>query len=149
MESAKVVHTKAPELPRHHSTAKPHSKSWASSDEESGLRMITIAGENRGAFMELLPSSSPSSTGSPMKSKAEQGEEAAKAKKDGKGGAGTLSPLSAFVNSNVQGVNNSILLNASCAHSSPGVHLAVTRRPSGRSKELAGGDSHLAAGHHA
>ena len=38
-------------------------------------------------------------------------------------------PLSAFMNSNVQGVNNSLVFQSSCTHHDPGVHLSLSQKP--------------------
>ena len=122
------------------------------------MRIITIAGENKGAFMELIKSPSKQESGeksrylykkgtgklakngsetesnSSSSSSSSSGEEG-NSKKDSSSKAnkaknGSL-PLSAFMNSNVQGINNSIMYNSSCAHHDPGVHLALTRKPNG------------------
>ncbi|KAI9090329.1 hypothetical protein K1719_028664 [Acacia pycnantha] len=43
--------------------------------------------------------------------------------------AKSSNPTSAFMNSNVQCVNNSIMYNASCSHQNPGLRLSLTRKP--------------------
>lgn len=119
-----------------------------SDSEEFGMRVVTIAGENKGAIMELgrTPNSQKKhefgggnsdprgsrgggklgSDGS--NSSNEEGRIKSKDKSDK-----TISspPLKAFMNSNVQGVNNSILFNCSCTHHDPGIHLSLSRKPNG------------------
>ncbi|XP_039025239.1 uncharacterized protein LOC120158486 [Hibiscus syriacus] len=110
--------------------------------EDSGMRVIIIAGENKGAFMELIKSShlngfqnSPrrlqkTVTGSSDEyhSYSSSGEEGDRKTKGKSIGSDTM-PMNAFMNSNVQGVNNSIVYNSSCTHHDPGVHLSLQRKP--------------------
>ncbi|KAI9180578.1 hypothetical protein LWI28_006207 [Acer negundo] len=134
-----------------------HYKKFSSdSDHEGGgMRVITIAGDNKGAFMEVIKSpmkannsphtlnkngtESVDGTGwrslrssSSSSSSGEEGKWKTK-DKSGLSGKSTVSPQmgNAFTNSNVQGVNNSIVYNSSCSHHDPGVHLAFSRKPSG------------------
>lgn len=112
--------------------------------EETGVRVITIAGENRGASMELMKSrrerrfeghphhlqkksngKSLSDAGSEHQSYSSSEE--AKQYKTGKAAA----PNNAYMNSNVQGINNSIVYNSSYTHHDPGVHVAFSKKPSG------------------
>ncbi|XP_050238316.1 vegetative cell wall protein gp1 [Mercurialis annua] len=143
---------------------KAHHKKLSTDSEDGGMRIITIAGENKGAFMEVIHTpnnkkhvfqghphrigNQPKGSSSSSSSSSSDGEGKAKMKKDGSHkGSGTNSlPLSAFMNSNVQGVNNSIVYNSSCTHHDPGVHLALSRKPAG-----AGGGFHIkdrSQGHH-
>ncbi|KAK7285751.1 hypothetical protein RJT34_20532 [Clitoria ternatea] len=111
-----------------------------SDSEESGTRVITIAGENRGAYMEL--------TQSPKKhegkylhkkenaewnegSSAEEGNVQKKDNKSQKGRSSSSSsfPMAAYMNSNVQCVNNSLLFHTSCSHHDPGVRLSLSKKP--------------------
>lgn len=126
-----------------------HRKKISSDSEDAGMRVITIAGENKGAFMEVIHSpkkhvfegnsrflhkkDNPRSDGSDWGSHSSSGEEGNIKKKDKnhKGRSVEATPLSAFMNSNVQGVNNSIICNSSCTHHDPGVHLALSRKPAG------------------
>ncbi|XP_023924422.2 uncharacterized protein LOC112035818 [Quercus suber] len=131
-----------------------------SDSEEGGTRVITIAGENKGAFMELIRS--PKKLDGSEKSKSLQvkkgitttgiqgsdSESYSSSDKEGnpkkdKSHKGTNSvPMSAFMNSNVQGINNSIVYNSSYNHHDPGVHLTLSRKASGRfqAKERVNGD---------
>ncbi|KAE8698015.1 hypothetical protein F3Y22_tig00110607pilonHSYRG00324 [Hibiscus syriacus] len=116
--------------------------SLPSDSEDSGMRVITIAGENKGAFMELIKSphrngfqNSPhrlqkTATGSSDEyhSYSSSGEEGDRKTKGKNIGSNTM-PMNAFMNSNVQGVNNSIVYNSSCTHHDPGVHLSLHRKP--------------------
>ncbi|KAJ6404389.1 hypothetical protein OIU84_012549 [Salix udensis] len=124
---------------------KGNRKKNSSDSEDVGMKVITIAGENKGAFMEVIRSpkkqvfegtsrflhkkGNPKSEGSDSSS-SEEGKTEKKGKNH-KGKATGPSPLSAFVNSNVQGVNNSIAYNSSCSHHDPGVHVSLSRKPSG------------------
>ncbi|KAG2720606.1 hypothetical protein I3760_02G043400 [Carya illinoinensis] len=117
-------------------------KNWDS--EEMGMRVITIAGENKGAFMELIRSPKKHEAVAYKKgnhktqSNASQSEitsgsdkEGNPEKEKGQNGKETGSkPISAFMNSNVQSVNNSLIYNSSCTHHDPGVHLSLSRKHS-------------------
>ncbi|GMI98475.1 hypothetical protein HRI_003516800 [Hibiscus trionum] len=124
---------------------KGNGKKLSSDSEDSGMRVITIAGENKGAFMELIKSPhrngfkgsphrlqktvvSGSSDGSEYHSYSSSGEEGDQKLKGKSNGSNTM-PMNAFMNSNVQGVNNSIVYNSSCTHHDPGVHLSLHRKP--------------------
>ncbi|KAL7609326.1 formin-like protein 16 [Lactuca sativa] len=120
--------------PKKPETSKKHSHS---DSEDGGMRIITIAGENKGAIMELSPFGKKThsfgdnphmkkDSPTPTSTKPSDGE-----KSDGKSKAiKSKSPLmSAVMNSNVQGVNNSILYNCSTSHHDPGVHLSLSRKP--------------------
>ncbi|BAT87814.1 hypothetical protein LR48_Vigan09g165800 [Vigna angularis] len=133
-----------------------------SDSEDSGMRVITIAGENRGAFMELIQSpkkpeskylhkkgnSSISVDG--VESEGSSAEEGNKKDKNQKGKTTSSFPMAAYMNSNVQCVNNSLLYNTSCSHHDPGVRLSLSKKPFGEGfhlKEHA--DAHHADAHHA
>ncbi|KAE8693660.1 hypothetical protein F3Y22_tig00110794pilonHSYRG00035 [Hibiscus syriacus] len=123
---------------------KGNGKKLSSDSEDSGMRVITIAGENKGAFMELIKSphrngfqGSPhrlqkpvtgSSDGSVYHSYSSSGEEG-DLKMEGKSNGSNTAPMNAFMNSNVQGVNNSIVYNSSCTHHDPGVNLSLHIKP--------------------
>ncbi|GMI66749.1 hypothetical protein HRI_000344200 [Hibiscus trionum] len=113
---------------------KGNGKKFSSDSEDSGMRVITIAGENKGAFMELTKSPHRNGrlqkrvTGSEYHSYSSSGEEGDRKMKGKSNGSNTM-PMNAFMNSNVQGVNNSIVYNSSCTHHDPGVHLSLHRNP--------------------
>ncbi|CAN1794118.1 hypothetical protein LINPERHAP1_LOCUS20201 [Linum perenne] len=115
--------------------------------EAKGTKIITIAGENKGATMELFrtpPRKSPISSLFPGNPNYLQGnsetssgsgeEEDGKEKKKNRD-LRKKNPMSAVMNSNVQGINNSIMFNSSCSHHDPGVHLALSRKPGGGGKD--------------
>ncbi|KAK3194558.1 hypothetical protein Dsin_025868 [Dipteronia sinensis] len=127
--------------------------SSGSDHEGGGMRVITIAGDNKGAFMEVIKS--PLKDNNPhtlhkngntktesvkgtgwLSSSSSSGEEGKSKTKDKSGlnGKSTVSPQmgNAFMNSNVQGVNNSIVYDSTCSHHDPGVHLSFSRKPSGQ-----------------
>ena len=124
------------------------------------MRVITVAGENRGALMELIKSpkkhgsgehshyihnkgngktlmgnQSDQSSYSSSDSGGEEGKHKSKDKSHRAGKAAASKPTSAFMNRNVQGINNSIVYNSSFAHHDPGVHLAFSRKPNGEGFE--------------
>jgi hypothetical protein len=128
-----------------------HHRKKVSDSEEMGMRIITLAGENKGAIMELIRSpqkhgvgdhhnkkgmgnaTKTQSRGSDSESSNTSSDKEGNPKKDKsqKGKAKTSLPMKAFTNSNVQSINNSLLYNSSCTHHDPGVHLALSRKPSG------------------
>lgn len=134
-----------------HSKDKGNHKN-SSDSEDFRMRVITIAGENKGAIMELSPSmkkydygNNPQSlnkngnfrtwgegekSGSDSSSSSEEGRSKTK-DKSLKATAKQSPPMHAFMNSNVQGVNNSVLYNVSCSHHDPGVHLSLSRKANG------------------
>jgi len=89
--------------------------------EGHGVRVITISGENRGAYMQITRS---------HKKKPFQ--------KTGNSDGEKVRTLSSppnralYGNSNVQCVNNSMLFNTSLSHHEPGVHLVVPKKPFGK-----------------
>ncbi|KAJ6320161.1 hypothetical protein OIU76_005644 [Salix suchowensis] len=128
---------------------KGSGKKISSDSEDVGMRVITIAGENKGAFMEVIRSpkkhffegnshtlhkkGNPRREGSDWGSQSSSGEEGNSRKKDKNHRERSMgpSPMSAFMNSNVQGFNNSIVYDSSCTHHDPGVHVSLSRKPSG------------------
>ncbi|KAH1071886.1 hypothetical protein GYH30_008400 [Glycine max] len=121
-----------------------------SESEESGMRVITIAGENRGAYMELIQSpkkhdpkylhkkGNSNINVDGVESEGSSAEEGTVNKKDKnqKGTSSSSFPMSAYMNSNVQCVNNSLLYHASCSHHDPGVRLSLSKKPSGEGFHL-------------
>ncbi|GLJ19486.1 hypothetical protein SUGI_0351920 [Cryptomeria japonica] len=79
-------------------------------DEEMGSKVITLVGENRGAAMDLRFST--------------DGEENYRRNLHSKG-----AQLNAFVNSNVQSANNSILYDSTCTYRDPGAQLSLSNAP--------------------
>lgn len=109
------------------------------SSDDFGMSVLTLAGENKGAIMELSPSRKTYSPQSLQKkgipkawSSEDDGEKSgSESGKKGDRMQNKSLPMTAFMNSNVQGVNNSILHNASCTHHDPGVHLVFSRKTNG------------------
>ncbi|KAK9076352.1 hypothetical protein SSX86_004686 [Deinandra increscens subsp. villosa] len=120
-----------------------HKKQWES--EDVGKHIITIAGENKGAMMKITPFGDKkhdlgnnihiSRYNKPTTSNNAETDLEAKYKNQ------NSNPLRKtwVLNSNVQGVNNSIIKNSSINHNDPGIHLTLSTnsdRDSGfRSKE--------------
>lgn len=135
VEKASQVH-----VPKEHHHAGKTKKILPSDSEDMGTRVITIAGENKGAVMEILRSPRKgdpkhlTKTGQSrvLKSGSSSSSDEGEGKKKNKGkmmnSNGTL-PLKAFMNSNVQLINNSIVYNSSANHHDPGVHLSLSRKP--------------------
>lgn len=120
---------------------KPETSKKNSDSEDAGMRIITIAGENKGAIMEFgkkthsfgdnphrlqMTKDNPTIQSDGEKSGSNSDGKSKSINKNHK----SKSPLmSAVMNSNVQGVNNSILYNCSTSHHDPGVHLSLSRKP--------------------
>ncbi|KAK7243836.1 hypothetical protein RIF29_38648 [Crotalaria pallida] len=114
------------------------------------MKVITIAGENRGAYMELVhsqkkkhePNSLHKKSGNGSKIIGDGGVESegssSNEDKNYKGRTKSSFPMAAYMNSNVQCVNNSLLFHASCSHHDPGVRLTDSRITSNNS----GGPNH-------
>jgi hypothetical protein len=113
-------------------------------------RVITIAGENKGAVMEILRSPQGNKTGgsgthssrvshgtgekgrrlqSSSSSSSDEGEGKKKTTKNVPNKGNSNLPMKAFMNSNVQMINNSIVYNSTASHHDPGVHLKISRKP--------------------
>lgn len=88
--------------------------------KDSGVRVITLAGDNKGATMKL---SSSRKKGNSVEISDEEGN------------SNQIPGVGFVINNNVQGVNNSVLYNSSLTHHSPGVHLSVYRKANGATNE--------------
>ncbi|OAY48964.1 arp2/3 complex-activating protein rickA [Manihot esculenta] len=112
---------------------KGQRKKTSPDSKDRSMRVITIAGENKGAFMEVTrsPNKKHVFEGNQWRSYSSSGEEGKPKMKDEghKGRTVAYTPMGAFINSNVQGVNNSILYESSCTLHDPGVHLAISTKP--------------------
>ncbi|CAK9328757.1 unnamed protein product [Citrullus colocynthis] len=97
-------------------------------------RVITMAGENKGAFMEIILSSDKNSN---IRHQQQNQDNNVNSPKDNKSkkkitmGTKTRNvlPMKAFFNSNVQGINNSILMDSKFTHHDPGIHLVFSSMP--------------------
>uniref|UniRef100_A0A1J3ICQ6 Uncharacterized protein n=1 Tax=Noccaea caerulescens TaxID=107243 RepID=A0A1J3ICQ6_NOCCA len=133
-----------------YNTKKTHQQPpFSESENIMGTRVITIAGENKGAVMEILRSPSSNKTGgsgthsrvlnsagekgrrlqSSSSSSSDEGEGKKKTTKNPNKGNHSNLPMKAFMNSNVQMINNSIVYNSTATHHDPGVHLKISRKP--------------------
>ncbi|XP_042437312.1 CASP-like protein 4A1 [Zingiber officinale] len=93
-------------------------------ESESRTRAIILAGNNVGAAMDLLGPPSPS-YGLRRATKLDDDQQSKEVHQE--------KAMATLVNSNVQSVNNSLLLGGSCSAGSPGVHVTLSihcRRPS-------------------
>ncbi|KAL2458082.1 hypothetical protein Fot_55940 [Forsythia ovata] len=102
------------------------------------VSVITLAGENRGASMQLGSDSSKGEGAvhihrgykinpdeSPEATTDGEGNWKGKKSEDAEGKEDQ--PIEAYVNNNAQGINNSIVFNGSMTERNPGVHMIVTR----------------------
>ncbi|KAG2290524.1 hypothetical protein Bca4012_034841 [Brassica carinata] len=126
----------------------PRQPSYSESENIMRTRVITIAGENKGAVMEIIRSPSGNKTGGAgthpsrgfhgtgekgrklqgSSSSSDEGEGKKKTTKNNNAYDNNL-PMKAFINSNVQMINNSIVYNSTATHHDPGVHLKISRTP--------------------
>ncbi|XP_039046148.1 proteoglycan 4-like [Hibiscus syriacus] len=106
-------------------------KKYSSDSEDAGMRILTITGDNKGAFMEINQSShhKNGSQGTPFRLENSNSIEAGDRKMKAKSNSSKTMPMNAFINSNVQGINNSIMYNSSCVCHDPGVHLTLYTKP--------------------
>ncbi|KAK9164168.1 hypothetical protein Syun_005070 [Stephania yunnanensis] len=119
-----------------------------SAEEESPVSVITLAGENKGATMQLGPQNQFPKKEGPVhihrgyklghhehhsESKTTDGDSSSRDDKKSKNQNGKSNnkeetkTSKSFVNSNVQGINNSIMFSSSYSERSPGVHLTLSR----------------------
>ncbi|GFQ00557.1 hypothetical protein PHJA_002199600 [Phtheirospermum japonicum] len=105
-------------------------KSLSKTEDDWMGVIITLVGENKGAVMELIPSNNKNhSVGNPQSK--ESGEEISESRnKDEKNRDIMMqSQGTAFLNSNVQGLNNSVLCDLTYRQNNPGVRLSLNREP--------------------
>lgn len=146
IDQKKVVFQETTDRSRGYIPARHHEYKQSEPDEY-GMSVLTLAGENKGAIMDLSPARKKYGfNGSPQKLQTEQSD----AEKSGSGsdnesrpknrnGMGRRSlPMTAFMNSNVQAVNNSILHNTTCSHHDPGIHLIFSGREGSKPHYLKG-----------
>ncbi|GMI75943.1 hypothetical protein HRI_001263600 [Hibiscus trionum] len=140
-----VAETSNPSIPLNEPYNNGETKEKGHGKDDVGTRVITIAGANKGAFMEIIGSphnngfqGSPHRLGKMVDSSRTGSDYQIYSSSDGEGDGkmnnnsnrtSKTKPMNAFMNSNVQGVNNSILYNSSCTHHDPGVHLSLQRKP--------------------
>ncbi|MBA0755566.1 hypothetical protein Gogos_020193 [Gossypium gossypioides] len=109
---------------------KGRGNKYSSDSEDAGMRIITITGDNKGAFMKMFQSPHKNVFQGQKKANSSSGSgEAADGKMKAKRNLSKTMPTNAFINSNVQGINNSIVYNSSCTQHDPGVHLALNTKP--------------------
>ncbi|CAK9319185.1 unnamed protein product [Citrullus colocynthis] len=102
-----------------HQKKNQHQHQQQSDQQQSDV--INIKGENIGAVMHITQSSDGSEI---LKKKPISKENEEKANK-----STSNLPSKSFMNTNFQGVNNSILYNSSLSHRDPGLHLAYSKKP--------------------
>lgn len=107
--------------------------------KEKPVCVITLAGENRGATMQLGADSMKKGSPVPIRRGYKVNpDEGVETSTDGEGSFKVRSDDTketedqapeAFINSNIQGINNSIMFNGSITERNPGVHLVHSRFP--------------------
>lgn len=132
VEKKSIVYNKTVEKPvdrpSEYGSGKPHEK-------QKAAESINLAGHNVGAVMEIDKSSVGHRLGGETvrKNETEGGDvgrdgneekkKEEKKKKEKKEKKEKKVPMTAFMNSNFQSVNNSVLYDSSCSHRDPGLHL--------------------------
>ncbi|KAJ8464278.1 hypothetical protein OPV22_026830 [Ensete ventricosum] len=113
----------------HNGSSKHAAAAAAKKEEENETTAVIIAGHNLGAHMDFGSSDAHHSRKQQLhddnmegKAQTEEGETTKAAIKQ--------KPSITLVNSNVQTVNNSLLVDSSCIFGSPGVHINLTTRKS-------------------
>ncbi|XP_042487627.1 proteoglycan 4 [Macadamia integrifolia] len=106
--------------------------------DEKSATVITMAGENRGAAMHVGTESAKREGSVPIHRsyKLDQhdnmetttDEEGSSQRRMENPKTGEDMTTSAYINSNVQSINNSIVLNSSCSEINPGVHLILSQK---------------------
>lgn len=107
----------------------PNKNCSSESEDYSGIRKITIGGENKGAYMEIIQTRKKPNQLHKMENLKIKGYDDQSKK------VRTISSppmVGVYMNSNVQCVNNSLLLHASCTHHDPGVQLTLSKKPFGK-----------------
>ncbi|KAL2511241.1 vegetative cell wall protein gp1 [Abeliophyllum distichum] len=105
-----------------------------SESEEYRMSAITLSGQNKGAIMELSASGPQSldKNGNIISwtngDKSSSGEGKFAEDKTHEEIAVESPQMTAYMNSNVQGINNSIFYNCSSTHNDPGIHLSLSRK---------------------
>ncbi|KAJ0988720.1 hypothetical protein J5N97_007076 [Dioscorea zingiberensis] len=94
-------------------SSKMETKLNSKREEDSKWGVITITGDNMGAYMDLASQNKKQNNSSSNMPKKETSKD---------------KPIAALVNSNVQAINNSMVLNNDFAHKNPGVHLSLSSR---------------------
>lgn len=137
VEKKSVLYNKTVEKP-----AKSGRPSEHGSGKPPQAEVINLTGHNVGAVMEINQSSAKHSAGEIIKKKESETElgGAHHGNDERKTGAKKGLPGTAFMNSNFQSVNNSVLYDSSCSHRDPGLHLAF-------SDTADGGDGAIVDGH--
>ncbi|CAH9071942.1 unnamed protein product [Cuscuta epithymum] len=116
-----------------------HRSSDADNNSSGTSSIITLAGENKGAIMELSPMRAKHGfIGIPLRLQQERtdgDENGGKSLKTGEKRSNNddnrrqpPTARAAFVNNNVQGVNNSFMHGTSIHHHDPGVHLCISSK---------------------
>ncbi|CAM0879481.1 unnamed protein product [Alopecurus aequalis] len=115
-----------------------------SGHERGATTVITLAGENKGASMKV--GGGKGKNGGEWHGHGHRLDGGSCT--DGKKAAGKEGMMTALINSNVQVINNSLLLQSSCHGADPGVHLKLSAKSASKDKQKhgGGGDKATAAG---
>ncbi|XP_022951357.1 sulfated surface glycoprotein 185-like [Cucurbita moschata] len=150
VEKKSIVYNKTVEKlvksdrPSEYGSGKPYEK-------QKAVESINLAGHNVGAVMEIDKSSVGHRLGGETvrKNETEGGgrdgnEEKKKEEKKKKEKKKKNVPMTAFMNSNFQSVNNSVLYDSSCSHRDPGLHLKFADAADGDGAAVDGRKSYKA-----
>ena len=116
----------------------------ATGSGHQGASVITLAGENKGASMKVGGGKGKDGSWKEHHGGHRLDGGAADGKPDGQKKQGMMTAL---INSNVQVINNSLLLQSSCSGGDPGVHLKLSAKSANKDKQkhAAGADKVAAA----
>lgn len=98
-----------------------HKTTGAAASGHPSTSVITLAGENKGASMNVSGG------------KSKDGKERLDGTKPA--GSNKQGMTKALINSNVQAINNSLLLESSCSGGDPGVHLKLSAKSTAKDKQ--------------
>ncbi|KAK7275408.1 hypothetical protein RIF29_16524 [Crotalaria pallida] len=143
VQSQKQSPPPPPPLALQPSKEKDVHKKVLDSEDYDMIRAITIAGENKGAYMKIIQYSSNkpkylNKKGNPKEYESEDSDNANRKDKSQKGRRLFPPSMAAYVNSNVQCVNNSLLCHSTCSINDPGVHLTLSKKGFGLKEPVNG-----------
>ncbi|KMZ71677.1 hypothetical protein ZOSMA_177G00050 [Zostera marina] len=138
MEKPRSPPLSPPTNPKDPITAQVRKKKLSIGDNKGRMGMITMAGENTGAYMNLIGGSKENGKKQDHfngKSHRIGPSENLETKNQSVETKATLPAATAVMNNNVQGVNNSIIFHGTCRHGSPGVHIKFSSSKNPRLKK--------------
>lgn len=135
VETKGIVYNKAAdEKPSKSNRQSEHGSGKSVHQKQQKPGVMKLKGHNVGAVMEVNKSSAGYRLGGETLKKKEtedDGDVDGYGHEDKKTGTKKKPPISAFMNSNFQSVNNSLLFDSSCQHRDPGLHLSFPNAADG------------------